>query len=84
MKRKFTAEECREYVFENEVKTTLGDPRRWMVDAYTIVEVDEKFYGIVWDKPLTESSGDNEFWNQECEELHQVKKIITKMVWEAI
>ncbi|MGE5436592.1 MAG: hypothetical protein ACM3O3_05140 [Syntrophothermus sp.] len=80
MKIKLTAEEAREQVFEgNEIQRIYGAKSRWSTHMQSIVEIDGKNYRIKWSEGATERQED-EFYDQEAEEVHQVEKTI--LVWE--
>lgn len=85
MKRHFTSEEVREYVFENEVKTIPGEDRRWSRTNITIIELDGKYYSLEWEQGLTENQ-ENDFYEQDAPEVKKVEKEITKTIvtWDPI
>jgi hypothetical protein len=83
MKRKFTADEVRELVWENEVETIQGEDRRWSRTNCTIIQTEDgKYYELYWEQGLTECQ-ENEFEAQEVEEveLKEETKTVTQKNW---
>jgi hypothetical protein len=80
MKRKFTEEEVKELIYGWDVETITGEDRRWSRIDTVIVELDNKFYKLWYDRGLTESQEDT-FEAQEADEVVQVEETVVVKKW---
>jgi len=82
MKRRLTEKEVKDIAY-NSLYDEEGEDRRWSRSMFSVGEIEGKFYGVVWEKGLTENQ-DNEFWEQEVDEVKEVKEektiIVTKWI----
>jgi len=75
-----TAEQKKDLVYECEVTSEGGGARRWYEGMYTVVKADDgKFYGISWDRGLTEDQDDN-FEDGEVPEVFPTKSVTVETV----
>lgn len=66
-----------------EIETIQGDKRSWASTNLTYVQLDDKFYELVWEQGLTEDQ-DNEFWDQDAPEVKRVSETIVVNKWEYV
>jgi len=82
---KFSEEEIRDMVygdFDGDVVETIeGENRRWTRSNITYVQIDNKFYELVWEQGLTENQEDD-FWEQDAPEVERVITSRTVYSWE--
>ena len=61
-----------------------GDDHRWQKEMFTVVKVENKFYGICWMKGLTECQ-EHEYFNQPFEVACENKtEVVKKEIWKTI
>lgn len=76
----FNEGDLSEIVFDYGAETDYGDNSRWARPAYTIVNFNDRYFGIPWYNGLTEMQP-NEFYDQP-EELFRVEREKTIKVVE--
>ena len=81
-KENLTEKELRELVTEYDEETEYGDDHRWTREAFTIVKLCDRYFGIDWMKALTEMQED-EFYEQPYE-VKQIERIVVTKEWVAI
>lgn len=74
-----TEKELRTLVYEYNEHTEYGDDHRWTREAFTVVKLCDRYFGIDWMKALTEM-GEDEFYNQPYE-VKQVEKVVVTKEW---
>ena len=82
MTRHFKQEDIRDLIFGNSaIETIKGEDRRWSRSNTTIVELEGKYYAIVWEQGLTEKQ-ENDYPEQDAKEVKKVEKEIKKIITE--
>lgn len=81
-KENLTEEELRTLVYEYDECTEYGDDHRWTREAFTVVKLCDRYFGIDWMKALTER-GEDEFDSQPFE-VKQVEKVVVTKEWVAL
>lgn len=81
-KEKLTEKELRELVTMHDEETEYGDDHRWTREAFTVVKLCGRYFGIDWMKALTEMQED-EFYEQPYE-VKQIDKVVVTKEWVAI
>lgn len=81
-KEDLTDEELRELVTGYDQETEYGDDHRWTREAFTVVKLCDRYFGIDWMKALTEM-GEDEFYDQPYE-VKQVEKVVVTKEWVPI
>lgn len=76
---KLTEQELRELVTEYDEETEYGNDHRWTREAFTVVKLSDRYFGINWMKALTEMQ-DDEFCEQPYE-VQQIEKTIVVKEW---
>lgn len=82
---KLSEEEIESLVWDgNRVYEEEGDDHRWQKEMFTVVKVENKFYGICWMKGLTECQ-ENEYYEQPFEVACENKtEVVKKEIWKPI
>jgi len=80
MKKRFSANEVEELVYNNEVECIKGESRRWSRTSISIVKDGGKCYEVYWEHGLTENQEDS-FEAQEASEVEQIEERITIKKW---
>lgn len=74
------------YLLEYEVKDERDeyDERRWSMGTYSILAIGDKYYGLNWDRGLTEMQ-ENYFYSQPVEVVRK-EEVVTKTVvtWKEV
>lgn len=68
--RHFTEQEVENAVWENEVYQTELGTSRWTRTISSIVEIDNRFYDIIWEQGLTENQ-ENQYEEGDYEEVRK-------------
>jgi len=68
--------EIENLVIENKVDEEVNDKGRWEEYMFTVVQLDDKYFGIDWNRGLTENQEDS-FMDQPYE---VVKETVTKTI----
>lgn len=67
--------------YEHSIWDQEGDESQWTKSIESVVELDGRYFSIIWDRGLTEYQ-ENEFWNQPIEvRKHIYEKIIKVTEW---
>lgn len=73
--------EIENLVIENKVDEEVNDKGRWEEYMFTVVQLDDKYFGIDWNRGLTENQEDS-FMDQPYEVVKEtVTKTITVNEW---
>lgn len=82
---KLSEEEIESLVWDSEqVYEEEGDDHRWQREMFTVVKVENKFYGICWMRGLTECQ-ENEYYEQPFEVACENKtEVVKKEIWKPI
>jgi hypothetical protein len=60
------------------------DERRWVMNTYSIIKLGDRFFGLNWDRGLTEMQ-ENEFYQQPEEVLRTEREVTETIVeWKVI
>lgn len=84
-KEMLSEEEIESLVWDSEqVYEEAGKDHRWQKEMFTVVKVENKFYGICWMKGLTEYQ-ENEYYEQPFEVGCENKtEVVKKEIWKPI
>lgn len=84
-KEMLSEEEIESLVWDSEqVYEEAGKDHRWQKEMFTVVKVENKFYGICWMKGLTEYQ-ENEYYEQPFEVGCENKtEVVKKKIWKPI
>lgn len=84
-KEMLSEEEIESLVWDSEqVYEEAGKDHRWQKEMFTVVKVENKFYGICWMKGLTEYQ-ENEYFEQPFEVGCENKtEVVKKEIWKPI
>lgn len=84
-KEMLSEEEIESLVWDSEqVYEEAGKDHRWQKEMFTVVKVENKFYGICWMKGLTECQ-ENEYYEQPFEVGCENKtEVVKKEIWKPI
>ena len=67
--------------YEHSIWDEDGDEGRWTRSVESVIELDGRYFSIIWDRGLTECQ-ENEFWNQPVEvRKHTYEKTIEVTEW---
>lgn len=78
---KLSESELAELCNEHSIWYQEGDKGRWTKSIESIVDLDGRYFSIIWECGLTEYQ-ENEFWNQPVEvRKHTYEKIIKVTEW---
>lgn len=79
---KFTEQEIRDAIWDfKQVEEDEGYNHRWTQDITTVIQVEDRYFRIDWQRGLTECQ-ENEYWNQPVEVTpHAYEKTITVREW---
>lgn len=82
---KLSEEEIGSLVWDSErVYEEEGDDHRWQREMFTVVKVENKFYGICWMRGLTEYQ-ENDYYEQPFEVASENKtEVVKKEIWKPI
>lgn len=84
-KERLSEEEIESLVWDSEqVYEEAGEDGRWTRRMFTVVKAENKFYGICWEKGLTESQ-ENSYYDQPVEVACENKtEVVKKEIWRPI
>lgn len=84
-KEKLSEKEIESLLWDSkQVYEEAGDDHRWQRGMFTVVKVENKFYGICWMKGLTENQ-ENSYYDQPFEVACENKtEVVKKEIWRPI